>query len=119
MNPAGPSGDWNVPDYLLDWDMFQEEFLLKWADLNAWNKAQARPLTGVKQTTPVQCYTKVFEELVLEAKFCNLDVLIPRFYEGLKWEVKQHLVGKKQNELTHAELKATAITLDEECMGAE
>ena len=41
------------------------------------------------------------------------------FYEGLKWEVKQHLVGKKRNELTLAELKATAITLDEEHMGAE
>ena len=22
----------DVPDYLLDWDVFQEEFLLKWAD---------------------------------------------------------------------------------------
>ena len=31
----------DVPDYLLDWDAFQEEFLLKWADLNAQNKAQA------------------------------------------------------------------------------
>ena len=41
------------------------------------------------------------------------------FYEGLKWEVKQHLVGKKRNELTLTELKATVITLDEERMGAE
>ena len=67
----------------------------------------------------VRCYTEIFEELVLEAKFCDLVVLILMFYEGLKWEVKQHLVGKKWNELTLAELKATAITLDEECMGAE
>ena len=43
----------DVPDYLLDWDAFQEEFLLKWADLNARNKAQARLLTGVKQTMSV------------------------------------------------------------------
>ena len=43
----------DVPDYLLDWDTFQEEFLLKWADLNAWNKAQAWLLTRVKQTTSV------------------------------------------------------------------
>ena len=41
------------------------------------------------------------------------------FYEGLKWEVKQHLVGKKWNELMLTELKVTAITLDEEHMGAE
>ena len=41
------------------------------------------------------------------------------FYKGLKWEVKQHLVGKKRNKLTLAELKATAITLDKERMGAE
>ena len=41
------------------------------------------------------------------------------FYKGLKWEVKQHLVGKKRNELTLTELKATAITLNEEHMGAE
>ena len=61
----------------------------------------------------------IFKELVLEAKFRDLVVLILMFYEGLKWEVKQHLVGKKQNELTLAELKATTITLDEECMGAK
>ena len=41
------------------------------------------------------------------------------FYEGLKWEVKQHLVGKSQNELTLTELKALAITLNEEHMNAE
>ena len=109
----------NVPDYLLDWDAFQEEFLLKWVDLNTRNKVQAQLLARVKQTMSVQHYTEIFEELVLEAKFCDLVVLIPMFYEGLKWEVKQHLVGKKQNELTLAELKATAITLDEERMGAE
>ena len=43
----------NVPDYLLDWDTFQKEFLLKWADLNAQKKACARLLTGVKQTTSI------------------------------------------------------------------
>ena len=42
-----------VPTYLLDWDAFQEEFLLKWADLNTQNKAQARLLVGVKQTMSV------------------------------------------------------------------
>ena len=109
----------DVPDYLLDWDAFQEEFLLKWADLNAQNKVQAWLLAGVKQTMSVWCYTKIFKELVLEAKFHDPVVLILMFYEGLKWEVKQHLVGKKQNELTLAELKATTITLDEEHKGAE
>ena len=88
-------------------------------DLNAWNKVQAQLLTRVKQTTLVQHYTKIFKELVLEAKFHNPVVLIPMFYEGLKWEVKQHLVGKKWNKLTLAELKVTVITLDEEHMGAE
>ena len=29
----------NVPDHLLSWDAFQKEFLLKWADLNAQDKA--------------------------------------------------------------------------------
>ena len=29
----------NVPNHLLDWDAFQKEFLLKWADLNAQDKA--------------------------------------------------------------------------------
>ena len=29
----------NVPDHLLDWDAFQKEFLLKWADLNMQDKA--------------------------------------------------------------------------------
>ena len=109
----------DVPDYLLDWDTFQEEFLLKWVDLNTQNKVQARLLAGVKQTTLVWCYTEVFKDLVLEAQFHNPVVLIPMFYKGLKWEVKQHLARKKQNELMLAELKATAITLNEEHMGAK
>ena len=29
----------NIPNHLLDWDAFQKEFLLKWADLNAQDKA--------------------------------------------------------------------------------
>ena len=29
----------DIPDHLLDWDTFQKEFLLKWADLNAQDKA--------------------------------------------------------------------------------
>ena len=43
----------DVPDHLVHWSMFQQNFLLTWADLNARNKAQARLLTGVKQTTSV------------------------------------------------------------------
>ena len=109
----------DVPHHLLHWNTFQQNFLLTWVDLNAQNKAQARLLAGVKQTTSVQCYMEAFEELVLEAQFHDPDVLIPMFYEGLKWEIKQHLVGKSQNELTLAELKALAITLDEERMNAE
>ena len=99
--------------------MFQQNFLLTWADLNARNKAQARLLTGVKQTMSVRRYTEVFEELVLEAGFHDPGVLVPMFYEGLKWEVKQHLVGKSQDKLTLAELKTLSITLDEEHVNAE
>jgi hypothetical protein len=39
--------------YLQDWDDFQTEFLLKWADMNSQKKACARFLTGLKQTTSV------------------------------------------------------------------
>jgi hypothetical protein len=38
------------------------------------------------------------------------------FHEGLKWDVRCNMVGKTPDTL--AELKALAIQLDEECMGA-
>ena len=64
----------DVPHHLLHWNTFQQNFLLTWADLNARNKAQARLLAGVKQTTSVRRYTEAFEELVLEARFRDPDV---------------------------------------------
>ena len=43
----------DIPHHLLHWNMFQQNFLLTWADLNAQNKVQARLLARVKQTTSV------------------------------------------------------------------
>ena len=84
----------NVPDHLLDWDAFQKEFLLKWADLNTQDKAQAKFASGLKQTTLVHCYAEIFEETVLEADFTNPIMLTTAFYEGLKWEIKQLLIRR-------------------------
>ena len=39
------------------------------------------------------------------------------FYKGLRWEIKQLLIGRRPNVL--ANLKLLTISLDEECMGAE
>ena len=39
------------------------------------------------------------------------------FYEGLKWEIKQLLIGRQPEVL--ANLKSLTISLDEEHMGAE
>ena len=41
------------------------------------------------------------------------------FYKDLKWEVRQHLVGKLPKDLELAELKVLSITLDKECMSAD
>jgi hypothetical protein len=46
-------GNIRPPSYLRDWDDFQTEFLLKWADMNSQKKAHARFLAGLKQTTSV------------------------------------------------------------------
>ena len=107
----------DVPDHLLDWDAFQKAFLLKWADLNVQDKAQAKFATGLKQTTSVHCYAELFEETVLEANFTNPVILTVAFYKGLKWEIKQLLIGRRPEVLT--DLKSLAISLDKECMGAE
>ena len=106
----------DIPNHLLDWDTFQE-FLLKWADLNAQDKAQAKFASGLKQTTSVHCYAELFEETVLEADFTDPVMLTAAFYEGLKWEIKQLLIGRRPKVL--ADLKSLAISLDEERMGAE
>ena len=44
-------------------------------------------------------------------------MLTVAFYKGLKWEIKQLLIGRRPEGL--ADLKSLAISLDEECMGAE
>ena len=107
----------DVPDHLLGWDAFQKEFLLKWADLNAQDKAQAKFTSGLKQTTLVCRYAELFEETVLEADFTNPIMLMAVFYKGLRWEIKQLLIGRQPNVLV--DLKSLAISLDEERMGAE
>ena len=107
----------DIPDHLLDWDVFQKEFLLKWADLNTQDKARAKFTSGLKQTTLVRCYAELFEETVLEANFTDPVMLTVAFYEGLKWEIKQLLIGRQPEVL--ADLKSHAISLDEERMGAE
>ena len=110
-------GNGCVPDCLLRWDEFQQEFLLKWADLNAQKKARAKFAAGLKQTTSVRRYVELFDEVVLEATYSDPIILAGSFYEGLKWEVKRDLVGHTPDNLT--DLKALAIQLDEERMGAD
>ena len=44
-------------------------------------------------------------------------MLTVAFYEGLKWEIKQLLIGRRPEVL--ADLKSLTISLDKECMGAE
>ena len=84
----------DVPNHLLDWDTFQKEFLLKWADLNVQDKAQGKFASGLKQTTSVHHYAKLFKETILEAEFTNPVMLMMAFYQGLKWEIKQLLIGR-------------------------
>jgi len=110
-------GTGRTPDYLRRWDEFQQEFLLKWADLNAQKKARAKFAVGLKQTTSVRRYVELFDEVVLEAAYSDPTILVGSFYEGLKWEVKRDLVGRTLDDL--ADLKALAIQLDEERMGAD
>jgi len=107
----------DCPDYLLDWEEFQKNFRNKWADLNAKQKAQQRFLAGIKQVGSVRRYAEQFEEVVLESEFRDPTIIISAFYNGLKYEVKRDLVGKRPDTLE--ELKACAVTLDEERMAAQ
>ena len=106
-----------IPEGLLRWDKFQEDFLLKWADMNAQKKARAKFATGLKQTTSVRRYVELFDEVVLEAAYSDPTMLAGAFYEGLKWEVKCDLVGRTPDVLE--DLKTVAINLDEERIGAD
>ena len=63
-------------------------------DLNVQDKAQAKFTSGLKQTTSVCHYAELFEETVLETNFTNPVMLTVVFYEGLKWEIKQLLIGR-------------------------
>ena len=102
----------DCPDYLINWEEFQKCFHNKWADLNAKQKAQQRFLSGIKQTGSVRRYAELFDEVVLESEFRDPAIITAAFYNGLKYEVRRDLVGKRPDDLE--ELKARAITLDEE-----
>jgi len=109
--------EYNPPAYLVSWKLFQRNFINKWADLNAKQKARNRFHTGLKQTGSVRRYVEAFEELVLETEFRDEEILTSTFYNGLKYEVKRDLVGRKPELLD--DLKTLAITLDEERMAAQ
>jgi len=109
--------EYNPPAYLVSWKLFQQNFINKWADLNAKQKACNHFHTGLKQTGSVCQYVKAFEELVLEMEFQDEEILTSAFYNGLKYEVKRDLVGRKPELLN--DLKTLAITLDKECMAAQ
>jgi hypothetical protein len=85
--------------------------------MNSQKKAHARFLAGLKQTTSVRRYAEIFEDLALEANFTDPTILHATFYEGLKWDVRRDMVSKTPDTL--AELKALAIQLDKERMGAD
>jgi Retrotransposon gag protein len=106
----------DLPDHLIHWPTFEKEFRLKWFDLNAKPKARSRFLEGIRQTGSVRRYTEIFEEVLLEAEFNDPEVITEASFNGLKYEVKRDLVGRRPTE--YAELKALAITLDEERMAA-
>jgi len=106
-----------APDHLVSWKLFQRNFLNKWADLNAKQKACNRFHAGLKQTSSVRRYVEAFEELILEMEFHNEEMITSAFYQGLKYEVKRDLVGRRPELLD--DLKTLAITLDKERMAAQ
>ena len=104
---------YDILDYLLSWGSFQDEFKLKWADLNSKEKAQDQFHIGIKQTGSIHWYTEIFKEVILEVEFADKQILSSAFYAGLKPKIKMHLVGRHPDMLK--ELKSIAIRLDEEC----
>jgi hypothetical protein len=53
MEEAREDDGYSTPNHLCIWEEFQKNFRLKWADLNAKQKAQQRFLAGLKQTGSV------------------------------------------------------------------
>jgi hypothetical protein len=84
----------NIPDHLMSWKLFQQNFRLKWADLHAKQKAQNKLANVVQQTGSVRRYVKQFEELVLEAGWRDETILVPMFYNSLKFKIKQFMIGR-------------------------
>jgi len=97
-----------APDHLVSWKLFQQNFLNKWADLNAKQKAHNCFHAGLKQTGSVRRYVEAFEELILETEFHDEEMITSAFYMGLKYKVKRDLVGQKPELLK--DLKAAIIS---------
>ena len=106
-----------APTYLVSWKLFQQNFINKWADLNAKQKACNCFHAGLKQTGSIRQYVKAFEELVLKMEFQDKEIITLSFYQGLKYKVKCDLVGQRPNNLN--DLKTLTITLNEEHMAAQ
>jgi len=109
--------EYNLPTYLVSWKLFQWNFINKWADLNAKQKACNHFHTGLKQTSSVHQYVEAFEELILKTEFRDEEILTSAFYNGPKYEVKRDLVRPKPVLLD--DLKTLTIMLDEEHMAAQ
>jgi len=77
-----------APNHLVSWKLFQQNFLNKWADLNAKQKARNRFHASLKQTGSVRRYVEAFEELILEMEFHDEEMITSAFYMGLKYKVK-------------------------------
>jgi hypothetical protein len=60
---------------------------------------------------------EIFKDLALEANLTNPTIPHATFYKGLKWDMQHNMVGKTPD--TIMELKALAIQLDKEHMGAD
>jgi hypothetical protein len=117
MEEAREDNGYSTPNHLCIWEEFQKNFRLKWADLNTKQEARQCFLARLKQTGSVQQYAELFEEVILEAKFRDSDIISSAFYNGLKYKVKCDLVGRQLDDFE--ELKALTITLDEERIAAQ
>jgi hypothetical protein len=108
------------PPHLLNYALFQDEFLTRWTDPHAMNKAVDLIMSGaIAQKTSVKAYNDQFNEvLTLSGELSTNNMILRMYHKGLKPAVQISAIPSLRATpgITFADRQAMMVGIDEDLM---